>query len=197
MVSRAIASAQSQVEQQNFEIRKNVLKYDEVLNRQREVIYGERRTRPGGRGPARAGAALDQRRRRRATWRAPPPRASRRSGTSTGCGAPSSSSTRSGSPIEDLEEEAGGRDGLDRRVSSPSRSRTTPRPHYRERGGAARRRGHARAGAPRRPVGPGPQVARAPLRDGLPPGGHRPARRWRSATRWSSTSARASTCSPP
>ncbi|MEU1627399.1 preprotein translocase subunit SecA [Streptomyces sp. NPDC020096] len=43
MVTRAIASAQSQVEQQNFEIRKNVLKYDEVLNRQREVIYAERR----------------------------------------------------------------------------------------------------------------------------------------------------------
>ncbi|GAA1015884.1 preprotein translocase subunit SecA [Streptomyces sp. F-3] len=43
MVTRAIASAQSQVEQQNFEARKNVLKYDEVLNRQREVIYSERR----------------------------------------------------------------------------------------------------------------------------------------------------------
>ncbi|ARQ70399.1 preprotein translocase subunit SecA [Streptomyces marincola] len=43
MVTRAIASAQGQVEQQNFEIRKNVLKYDEVLNRQREVIYGERK----------------------------------------------------------------------------------------------------------------------------------------------------------
>ena len=42
-MTRAIASAQSQVEQQNFETRKNVLKYDEVLNRQREVIYGERR----------------------------------------------------------------------------------------------------------------------------------------------------------
>ena len=43
MVSRAIRSAQTQVEQQNFEIRKNVLKYDEVLNRQRTVIYDERR----------------------------------------------------------------------------------------------------------------------------------------------------------
>ncbi|MGG8407036.1 preprotein translocase subunit SecA, partial [Streptomyces sp. 12297] len=43
MVTRAIASAQSQVETQNFETRKNVLKYDEVLNSQREVIYGERR----------------------------------------------------------------------------------------------------------------------------------------------------------
>ena len=43
MVTRAIKSAQTQVEQQNFEIRKNVLKYDEVMNRQRTVIYSERR----------------------------------------------------------------------------------------------------------------------------------------------------------
>ncbi|NLU81921.1 preprotein translocase subunit SecA [Rhodococcus sp. HNM0569] len=43
MVSKAIKSAQTQVEQQNFEIRKNVLKYDEVMNQQRTVIYGERR----------------------------------------------------------------------------------------------------------------------------------------------------------
>jgi preprotein translocase subunit SecA len=42
VVSRAIRSAQTQVEQQNFEIRKDVLKYDDVLNRQRQVIYGER-----------------------------------------------------------------------------------------------------------------------------------------------------------
>ena len=43
MVTKAIRSAQTQVEQQNFEIRKNVLKYDEVLNQQRTVIYDERR----------------------------------------------------------------------------------------------------------------------------------------------------------
>ncbi|MQA77105.1 MAG: preprotein translocase subunit SecA [Streptosporangiales bacterium] len=43
MVTRSIRSAQTQVEQQNFETRKNVLKYDEVMNRQREVIYSERR----------------------------------------------------------------------------------------------------------------------------------------------------------
>ena len=43
MVSRAIKSAQTQVEQQNFEIRKNVLKYDDVMSRQRTVIYAERR----------------------------------------------------------------------------------------------------------------------------------------------------------
>jgi preprotein translocase subunit SecA len=42
MVTRAIRSAQTQVEQQNFEIRKNVLKYDEVMNLQRKVIYAER-----------------------------------------------------------------------------------------------------------------------------------------------------------
>jgi preprotein translocase subunit SecA len=42
-VSKAIQSAQTQVEQQNFEIRKNVLKYDEVMNKQRTVIYEERR----------------------------------------------------------------------------------------------------------------------------------------------------------
>src|SRR4051794_17181244 len=43
MVAKAIQSAQTQMEQQNFEIRKNVLKYDEVMNKQRTVIYDERR----------------------------------------------------------------------------------------------------------------------------------------------------------
>jgi preprotein translocase subunit SecA len=43
MVTRAIKSAQTQVEQQNFEVRKNVLKYDEVMNQQRKVVYAQRR----------------------------------------------------------------------------------------------------------------------------------------------------------
>nr|WP_029068435.1 preprotein translocase subunit SecA [Jonesia quinghaiensis] len=43
MVSRGIASAQGQVESRNLEIRKNVLKYDDVMSRQRTVIYDERR----------------------------------------------------------------------------------------------------------------------------------------------------------
>jgi preprotein translocase subunit SecA len=43
LVSRAIRSAQSQVESRNAEMRKNVLKYDDVLNRQREAIYADRR----------------------------------------------------------------------------------------------------------------------------------------------------------
>jgi len=42
MVSKAIESAQKQVEAQNFEVRKNLLKYDDVMNKQREVIYDER-----------------------------------------------------------------------------------------------------------------------------------------------------------
>jgi preprotein translocase subunit SecA len=43
MVTRAIETAQKNVEEHNFEIRKNVLKYDEVMNTQRKVIYEERR----------------------------------------------------------------------------------------------------------------------------------------------------------
>jgi preprotein translocase subunit SecA len=43
IVSNAIRSAQTQVESLNFEMRKNVLKYDDVMNRQREVVYRERR----------------------------------------------------------------------------------------------------------------------------------------------------------
>ena len=40
---RRIESAQRRVEVQNFEIRKNVLRYDDVMNKQREIIYGQRR----------------------------------------------------------------------------------------------------------------------------------------------------------
>ncbi|HSN42748.1 MAG TPA: SEC-C metal-binding domain-containing protein, partial [Propionibacteriaceae bacterium] len=42
-ISNSIESAQKQVEGQNFEIRKNVLKYDDVMNRQRHAIYADRR----------------------------------------------------------------------------------------------------------------------------------------------------------
>ncbi|HYN36188.1 MAG TPA: preprotein translocase subunit SecA, partial [Actinomycetota bacterium] len=43
IVSKAIERAQTQVESMNFEIRKNVLKYDEVMDKQRQIVYGERR----------------------------------------------------------------------------------------------------------------------------------------------------------
>ncbi len=42
MLSKAIENAQKKVEGRNFSIRKNVLQYDDVINKQREIIYGER-----------------------------------------------------------------------------------------------------------------------------------------------------------
>ncbi|MGI9117165.1 MAG: preprotein translocase subunit SecA [Gaiellales bacterium] len=44
LLSRQIEGAQRRVEEHNFEIRKNVLKYDDVLNKQREVVYEQRRS---------------------------------------------------------------------------------------------------------------------------------------------------------
>ena len=175
MVTRAIASAQSQVEQQNFETRKNVLKYDEVLNRQREVIYGERRRVLEGEDLQEQVAALHGRHRSTRTSTRRPPRASPRTGTWTGCGAPSSSSTRCKVTVEELEEAAGDRAGITAEFIAES-VKDDIHEQYDDARGAARLGDHARAGAPGRAVGAGPQVARAPLRDGLPPGGHRPAR---------------------
>lgn len=43
IVTRSIESAQKKVEARNFEIRKQVLEYDDVMNQQREVIYDQRR----------------------------------------------------------------------------------------------------------------------------------------------------------
>ncbi|MBC7294460.1 MAG: preprotein translocase subunit SecA, partial [Thermoleophilia bacterium] len=42
LISRSVESAQRKVEEQNFLIRKRVLEYDDVMNKQREVIYGQR-----------------------------------------------------------------------------------------------------------------------------------------------------------
>ena len=44
LVSRAIENAQRRIEAHNFDIRKNVLEYDDVMNQQREVIYSQRRS---------------------------------------------------------------------------------------------------------------------------------------------------------
>ena len=43
LVTRAIENAQKRVETHNFEIRKHLLEYDDVMNKQREIIYGMRR----------------------------------------------------------------------------------------------------------------------------------------------------------
>ena len=48
LISRAIENAQAKVEGHNFEIRKQLLEYDDVMNQQREVIYRQRRETLGG-----------------------------------------------------------------------------------------------------------------------------------------------------
>ena len=196
MVTRQIKSAQTQIEGQNAEIRKNVLKYDEVLNKQRQVVYAERLRVLNGEdlydqvrnmiddvvaayvtGATAEGYAedwdLDQ------LW----------------------SSLKQlypvGVTIEELEEEAGGeRAGMDAdfllaRLKEDAQRRVRP-----ARGGA-RHRGGAPAGAD------------GAARRSSTASGASTSTRWTtsrrastcgrtpSATRWWSTSARASTCSPP
>ncbi|BEQ16239.1 preprotein translocase subunit SecA [Desulfoferula mesophila] len=50
LISKAIENAQRKVEGRNFEIRKQLLEYDDVLNKQREVIYAQRRAAMTGEG---------------------------------------------------------------------------------------------------------------------------------------------------
>ena len=63
LITRAIANAQSKVEAHNFDVRKHLLEYDDVMNKQREVIYDQRREVLGGETLDRAGAGDDRRRR--------------------------------------------------------------------------------------------------------------------------------------
>ena len=174
MVSRAIKSAQSQVEARNAEIRKNVLKYDDVLNRQREAIYSDRRHMLQGDDIAdrvqhfiedAINAVIDDH---------------------TGSGHTESWDFDAlwtelktlypvGVTIDEVVAEAGtkGRitpDGLKREILSDAMIAYGKRE---ETLGAA---GDARARAPRRAAGARPPLARPPLRDGLPQGRHRPAR---------------------
>ncbi len=125
-VTNSIASAQGQVESQNFDSRKNVLKYDDVMNRQREVIYGERRA-------VLEGADLHEQVRgmiddvvdgyvTAATEGFP----EEWDLDELWAGA-ASSSTRSRSRSRRLEEEAGGRDGLDPRAAGRGPAAPTPR----------------------------------------------------------------------
>ena len=174
MVSRAIRSAQTQVEQQNFEARKDILEYDEVMNQQRTVIYAERHRVLEGEnlseqvqnmivdtvtayvdGATSEGYSEDWDLEK--LW--------------TGLGQLYPVGVR----WQDLVEEQRGH-----RPRHAGRA-----PHRGRAGGLRQARGRdrrhrapgrdARAGAAGRPVGARPQVARAPLRDGLPQAGHRPA----------------------
>ena len=55
MLTRAIEQAQTTVESRNFQSRKSVLEYDDVMNKQREIIYGQRQ--PGAGRHGRQGAS--------------------------------------------------------------------------------------------------------------------------------------------
>ena len=89
MISKAVERAQNTVEQRNAEIRKDVLKYDEVLNEQRKVIYKRRmqvhrRRRPARRDASRSSTSAME---RPSTSTARP--TTPRTGTSRACCAPS------------------------------------------------------------------------------------------------------------
>ncbi len=172
MVSRAIASAQGQVEAQNFEIRKNVLKYDEVLNRQRQVIYAERHRVLNGEDledevrvflDETIAGAVGQR---------------HVGGLPGGVGPrPVVDAVADALPGRCLGRGPGGR-GRWRPLGAQCRPAHTGTAGRRPGGlrpacGGTRRTGHPGARAAGHPQRAGPQVARAPLRDGLPAGGHR------------------------
>ena len=172
-VTGAIANAQGQVESQNFESRKNVLKYDDVMDRQRQVIYGERRE-------VLEGADLHDQIRtfiddvvtgyvRGATQGLPDEWDLE--GLWTGLGQLYPISV----DLAVIEKEAEGLANIDPDELVDPAQEGRPR-GLRPPRGRGRRRGHARARAPGAAVGPRPQVARAPLRDGLPARGHRAAR---------------------
>ena len=175
LVSKAIASAQGQVEGRNAEQRKNVLKYDDVLNRQREAIYGDRRrilegddlhekvqffledtineiidaaTAEGHRRGLGLQRAVDQ-----------PQDA-----------LPGDRHRSTRSPRKPAASRPGHRrDPQDRAALRRPAGLPGPR-------GGARLGDHARAGAPRGALRRRAQMAGTPLRDGLPQGGHRAAR---------------------
>ena len=167
MVTKAIERAQTTVEQKNGEIRKNVLKYDEVMNAQRKVIYALRdqildeadlRDEDPRGAPARGGRGA---RRHLLRGRLPrgvgPRRPPRRRPHLLALADATSSSRRSGAP-----------------TTSTSCSSTTPSPTTRSARASSARR-HAPGRAPGDAQDHRHEVARAPLRDGLPPGGHQPA----------------------
>ena len=184
-----------QVEPQNFEIRKNVLKYDEVLNRQRKVIYAERRRVLEGEDLHEQIRALHRRRRRRLRRRRDRRGLRRGLGPRAAVDGAARRSTRSRSRPRRSSEAAGGRGDLTADAARARSCSPTPSHAYDAREEAARR---ARSCAS--------WSAGSCSRCSTASGASTSTRwttsrrasacaRWPSATRWSSTSARASTCS--
>ena len=174
MVTRQIKSAQAQIEGQNAEIRKNVLKYDEVLNKQRQVIYAERlRVLNGEDLSDQVRNMIDDVVGR--TSRAPPAEGYAEDWDLDQLWTSLKQLYPVGVTIEELEEEVGGsRAGIDADFLL-ARLKEDAHAAYDRREEELGERGDAPARADGAAPGHRPQVARAPLRDGLPPGGHQPA----------------------
>ena len=166
MVSKAIERAQKQVEGRNFETRKHLLEYDDVMNKQREASTSSAEGHPGGQRGARL-RPRDRRRHRRRSPRIAPARRRtiRATGTSPACGPsfwPTSTSAASELP-QDLDEM--GR-GAPRELVAISRRATPRRRADRPRDHAATSSGHHAALGRHRLEGP-------PPRSRPPQGGHR------------------------
>ena len=172
MVSRAVQRAQTQVESRNFEIRKNVLKYDDVMNRQREVVYAERNAVLQGEDSEveqLAESFVEDVVRERVRMFA-------------GEGfAEDWPLEELWADLEQLYPVGLDREGLD--LQTLVADELAGRARRRRDGPLRGARDHARVRrdapgrAPCRAVGRGPRVARAPVRDGPPPGWDRAARR--------------------
>ena len=168
MVTKAIERAQRTVEDRNFEIRKDVLKYDEVMNEQRKVIYRRRQQiLDGGDLRDEAFEAINE-----AINRTVLANCARR--------VPRRLGPRRAAPPDDHDLSHAHHPRAARRVLAPRHAR---RALHRRRGRALRgegsddrRRQPPRDRAARDAVDDRPALARAPLRDGLPPRGHQPPR---------------------
>ena len=167
MVSKAVERAQGTVEGRNFEIRKDVLKYDEVMNEQRKIIYKRRQQILDGEDlrdvaidaiDSTIGRLVDQY-----------------------CGGEFAEEWNTEGLLEDTRTHFPTRitkEQLDAAGDTQAMVGAAPRRRDRavRREGRVDRRGDAaRHRAPRDALGDRPALARAPLRDGLPPGGHQPA----------------------
>ncbi len=166
MVTKAIERAQTTVETRNAEIRKNVLKYDEVMNEQRKVIYARRDQILEGARPQVGGDGVPERGRARAARDALRQRGRRRVGP-----------RRPGQGAEDVLADLGHRGAPGRLPQHrPDVRPRDGRRHglLRASRGRARREGHARGRAPGDVAHHRPALARALGGDGLPQGGHQP-----------------------
>ena len=169
ILSRQIEGAQKKVEEQNFVARKNVLKYDDVMNTQRMVIYEQRRSVLDGEDTSDEIRAVDR-------GRGPPERRqhdrggrSRATGISTGLVLQMTALYGSDITVDELREEV----DLSRESLVQEFSRGRPRCLQRSRGGL-RARADARDRAVRDPPGRRHALARASRVDGLPARGRPP-----------------------